>query len=222
MGFLDRLFGNKKNTSPQPTMQQGPIRFGSESAATMTSAPAPTYGSKPTLSDEQALQRYRYMLQTAPPETIERAHAEAFAQLTPAQRAQVLQALSAELPPHERQSYNPSHDDPQTMARIATRTEMRQPGSVERILGSVPSRSGGMGGMGMGGLAAGTILGALAAGFVGSMVANAFFEEMGDPFAEEMEGIEEATALAEDPMGAVEENVGDFGDFGGDFGGEEW
>ena len=37
-------------------------------------------------ADEQAIARYRYMLKTAPPETIEQAHAEAFAQLTPEQR----------------------------------------------------------------------------------------------------------------------------------------
>ena len=36
--------------------------------------------------DEAAIARYRYMLKTAPPETIEQAHAEAFAQLTPEQR----------------------------------------------------------------------------------------------------------------------------------------
>jgi hypothetical protein len=33
-------------------------------------------------SDEAAVERYRYMLRTAPPETIELAHAEAFAKLT--------------------------------------------------------------------------------------------------------------------------------------------
>src|SRR4029453_19468509 len=42
-------------------------------------------------ADEQAIARYRYMLKTAPPETIEQAHAEAFAQLTPEQRRQGLQ-----------------------------------------------------------------------------------------------------------------------------------
>ena len=36
------------------------------------------------MSDEQALQRYRYMVQTAPPEMVEQAHEEAFAKLTPA------------------------------------------------------------------------------------------------------------------------------------------
>jgi hypothetical protein len=33
---------------------------------------------RPQSADEQAIARYRYMLKTAPPETIEQAHAEAF------------------------------------------------------------------------------------------------------------------------------------------------
>ena len=36
------------------------------------------------MTDEQAIQRYRYMLQTAPPETVEQAHAEAFRRIAPA------------------------------------------------------------------------------------------------------------------------------------------
>lgn len=47
-----------------------------------------------TMSDEQALERYRYMLATAPPDEIERAHEEAFARLTPEQRRLALQALA--------------------------------------------------------------------------------------------------------------------------------
>ena len=67
MGFLDRLFGRKEEPQGQ--------------------AAAPTYPShgdrkyQPPNADEQALQRYRYMLKTAPPETIEQAHEEAFAKL---------------------------------------------------------------------------------------------------------------------------------------------
>ena len=34
-------------------------------------------------ADDQAIARYHYMLKTAPPETIEQAHAEAFAKLSP-------------------------------------------------------------------------------------------------------------------------------------------
>ena len=68
MGFLDRIFGNEKPAvAPRNRIA--------------------TAGSP----DEQALQRYRYMLQTAPPETIEQAHREAFAKLTPEQRQLVLQ-----------------------------------------------------------------------------------------------------------------------------------
>ena len=46
-------------------------------------------------TDEQAIARYRYRLKTAPPETIEQAHAEAFAQLTPEQRQQLLMTITS-------------------------------------------------------------------------------------------------------------------------------
>ena len=46
----------------------------------------------PAQTDEQALARYRYMLATAPPEDIERAHEEAFTRLTPEQRRAALEA----------------------------------------------------------------------------------------------------------------------------------
>ena len=52
-------------------------------------------------SDQQAIERYRYMLRTAPPETIEQAHAEAFATLTESQRRAVLQGLREATPPRE-------------------------------------------------------------------------------------------------------------------------
>jgi hypothetical protein len=55
-------------------------------------------GRRAMSADEQAIARYRYMLKTAPPETIEQAHAEAFAQLSPEQRRRVLQEL-AEITP---------------------------------------------------------------------------------------------------------------------------
>ena len=52
--------------------------------------------------DEQALAWYRYMLKTAPPETIEQAHVEAFAKLTPQQRRMLLEQLRAEMPEADR------------------------------------------------------------------------------------------------------------------------
>jgi hypothetical protein len=114
MGFLDWLFGRKDEPRTQPA--------------------APTYrgpgdgGHQPPDAGEQALQRYRYMLKTAPPETIEQAHEEAFAKLTPDQRAQALRELAAETPEGERAALAGGRDDPKSLARLATRAEMRQPG----------------------------------------------------------------------------------------------
>ncbi|MDT0350214.1 hypothetical protein [Pseudonocardia charpentierae] len=156
--------------------------------------------------DEAAVERYRYMLRTAPPETIEQAHAEAFAKLTPEQRQKVLADVSAELPPSERAM----SDDPRSLARMATRAEMRNPGTMERTLGG-----GRGGGMGMGGMIAGTLLASVAGAFIGTAIADAFLDDegAGDAGGEEM-------AAAEDP-GVEDPGAGDFGgDFGGgDFGG---
>src|SRR5215218_9185795 len=169
MGFLDRLFGRKEEPQGQ--------------------AAAPTYPShgdreyQPSNADEQALQRYRYMLRTAPPETIEQAHEEAF-------------------------------------AKLATRSEIRQPGSIERIFGGT-GRGPGMGGMG------GTLLGSLAAGFVGSIIAQQFLSSMGDDaFGEgdtsEQSGNDETDNTGDDSgdYGSDDYGSGDFG--GGDFGGGDF
>ena len=159
MGFLDRLFGRREEPPMQP--------------AALTYDP-PGTGGQQRLSeaDEQALQRYRYMLRTAPPETIEQAHEEAFAKLTPAQRAQTLRELAGVTPENERGALAGGQDDPKSLARLATRAEMRQPGVMERIFGGT-SRGPIMGGMG------GTLLGSLAAGFVGSMIAQEFLGSVG-------------------------------------------
>lgn len=82
------------------------------------------------MDDKQALDRYRYMLRTAPPDDIERAHQEAFAQLTPEQRAAALRQLAEHVP-----SSDVGGDDPKSLARAATRAEMREPGTLERAFG---------------------------------------------------------------------------------------
>jgi hypothetical protein len=119
-------------------------------------------------ADEQAIARYRYMLETAPPETIEQAHAEAFAQLTPEQRRLVLQKLAENVPATERASVEQSGANPQALARVATRAEIRQPGTMERMFGQA-------GGMSMGGLVAGTLLSSVAGTVLGSVIAREFF-----------------------------------------------
>jgi hypothetical protein len=116
--------------------------------------------------DEQALARYRYMLRTAPPETIEQAHAEAFARLTPEQRRMLLEQLRAEVPKAE-VAY--ATDNPQALARLATRAEVRQPGTMERLFGGVPGAAPGFGGM-----IAGSLLGSMAGTVLGTMIAQNF------------------------------------------------
>src|ERR687885_857320 len=157
MGFLDRLFGRREEPQTQPAE---PAPYGPGEERQLSDA------------DGQALQRYRYMLRTAPPEMVEQAHEEAFAKLTPAQRAQVLRELATVTPEGERAALAEGRDDPRTLARLATRAEMRRPGVMERTLGGT--------GMGMGGMMAGTIFGSLVAGFVGSMIAEQFFDSVGD------------------------------------------
>lgn len=112
-------------------------------------------------ADDQAIERYRYLLRTAPPETIEQAHAEAFAQLTPEQRRQLLQEMRGTVPAAELAQVEQSGASPQALARVATRAEMRQPGSAERMLG--------------GGMMAGSFLSGIAGAVIGSMIAQHFF-----------------------------------------------
>jgi hypothetical protein len=160
-------------------------------------------------TDEQALERYRYMLATAPPEDIERAHEEAFARLTPEQRRQALQALAQHVPETELRG-----DDPASLARAATRAEVRQPGTIERAWGS------GGAGFGLGSW----FLTTLAASFIGTAIAQSFFDNdqgaYGDQQAEG-DGGETADAGMDDQgdFGGDDFGGGDIG--GGDFGGED-
>jgi hypothetical protein len=158
---------------------------GGQGTAAPYGAPQRPAAPGPRDPDEAAVERYRYMLRTAPPETIEQAHAEAFAQLTPEQRQRVLADVSQDLPPAERAT----SDDPQALARMATRAEMRQPGTMERSLGG--GVGGGMGGrgMGMGGMIAGTLLASVAGAFIGSAIADAFLDD--NPMPEDMAAPEE-------------------------------
>jgi hypothetical protein len=194
MGFFSRLFGTDQGENSHPA----------------AGAPAGRPGST-------ALERYRYMLQTAPPETIEQAHQEAFEKLGSEQRRQLLRELAEAAPPHERGAIQAtSPDDSRALARVATRAEIRQPGVMERTM-SGPGFGGGMGGLGT------SLLGSFAAGFVGSMVAQSFFSAMGG-FAGF--GGEDATASLDQDAGAEAESAADADysdDFdGGDFGGGDF
>ena len=184
MGFMDTIKGW---FAPQSAPQPAPAPSRMPSAAP---APPPASGRNP---DEVAIERYRYMLRTAPPETIEQAHAEAFAKLTPEQRQQVLAQLSADLPESERAR----SAEPQDLARMATRAEINRPGTMERTFG------GRGGAPGMGSMFAGSMLGTIAGVVIGTAIADAFF-------------IDDAGTV--DAAGA-EDTGGDAGSEGGDAGG---
>jgi hypothetical protein len=118
--------------------------------------------------DAAAVERYRYLLRTAPPDDLERAHAEAFERLTPQQRAMVRQDLQAWVPAGEA----PRSDDPRDLARVATRAEARSPGTLERAFGG--GQAPGMGA---------SFLQTFAAVFVATSMAQMLFGTWGDPMA---------------------------------------
>ncbi|HEU5223616.1 MAG TPA: hypothetical protein VFU07_08035 [Candidatus Lumbricidophila sp.] len=215
MGFFDRLFGNQQPVRPEQTWPPVPPQAPGAGAGTLAysgagAAPAPMS------EDQRAIARYRYLLRTAPPEAIEQAHAEAFAALTPAQRQQVLVSLQADAPANER----PTADDPASLARAATRQELRQPGSLERSFGRP--------GMGFGSMVASSMLGTIAGVVIGTAIADMLTpDSLVDAGAADA-GSVDADAADADASGtdagatdAAADTGGDWGSeaAGGDFGG---
>ena len=168
-------------------------------------------------SDELAIERYRYLLRTAPPEEIERAHAEAFAALTPEQRQKVIEGLASTTPESELAA---AGDDPDRLARVATRAEMREPGTMERVYGQMPARGGFLGGLGFGG----TFLNTLAGAFVGTAIASTLFGSYGyppgDPANPDSGGGDSGDG--DSGEGGDGGDAADGGDYGGDVGGGDF
>lgn len=211
MGFLDKLLGRE----PRMQSQGGaPGAGGGSWSPQGGGAPGQpqhfqTAGSQASGEDARAIARYRYLLRTAPPETLEQVHAEAFAQLTPEQRQQVLASLTQEAP----QGEAPASAEPQDLARAATRAEMRQPGTLERTFGR-----GSFGGMGMGGTLMGSMMGTIAGVVVGSAIANALFADYGSS-PEAAEAGEAGADTGGGDTGEGGDTSGSGGDAGGDTGG---
>ena len=208
MDFFKRLLGNDDPATPRRQQDRRARRHRSLSP------------------DEQAIERYRYLVRTAPPETIEEVHAEAFARLTPEQRGMVLEGLAQDMSASEQRAAAAAGDDPRALARVATRAEMRAPGTLERTWNRMPAT----GGMGMGGFMTGNVLSASAGVVAGSMIADAFLggsdfdPGLGDVAADAgaaaeggMSEIAGGIGDFSDDLGSGFGGFGDFGDFGGDF-----
>ncbi|MGG7462960.1 hypothetical protein [Plantibacter sp. YIM 135347] len=104
MGFLDRLLGRDLTPAPEPARS----------------------------ADEIAVERYERFLRTAPSGAIERAHVEAFEQLTPDQLAILFDRFSAHA---ETPAERPVDARPATLAKAATEAEATEPGVLKRLFG---------------------------------------------------------------------------------------
>ena len=147
MSFFDKIFGRKKaprpprrpTAQPRPGYPQPPQSYPpqqSQQYGIYPPVPPRQPGrSRPSAMSpaEQAQARYRYMLRTAPPATIEQVHAGAFAQFTPQQRHVMMEQLSMYLTPEERAAGLGVRDDPDSLAHAATLIEIRRPGTLESI-----------------------------------------------------------------------------------------
>lgn len=207
MGLLDRL----KSYLNDDTPRGGSSGYGAGAAPSRRAA-------APRSEDEIAVDRYRYLLRTAPPDAVEEVHAEAFATLTPQQRRMVFEELSQNAAAADR----PASDDPRTLARSATRSELRQPGFLERTLGS--GAGGGRGaGPGLGTMIGGSLLGTVAGVVIGSAIADMVLPGIGDFGSDLADGAGDfagdAGAAADDLGNGSGFDGGGFGDFGGDGGG---
>lgn len=196
-----------------------------QQAGTPSSAPrGSAAGAHLPQSDRDALARYDYLLRTEPPERLEQVHQEAFARLTPEQRAVVLERLSTALPAGER----PRSADSAELARAATRGEAAQPGLMKRVLGSGAGR-GALAGVGLaaaGGLAVAIAGGAIASAAAGPILAEAAnlgvdfmgLADVGDGLTASVEGLagdlgataSEAVAGGTDALGGLGEQASDF------------
>ena len=192
MGFLDRLLGRPEQPEPSRT----------------AAAPQRT-------DDEIAVERYRYLLRTAPPETIEQVHTEAFSKLTDEQRDLLFQQLTENAMEGER----PANAEPATLAKSATRAELRQPGTMERSM----APRGGAGGMGFGSMMASSLLGTVAGYVIGSALVGAFLPDAGAEGSTDASGEDggDSGDSGDSGYGSSDASGGDSGgDFGaGDFGG---
>ena len=197
MGLFDQLFGSGDDNA-----RSAPQR------------------NTPRTDDEIAVERYRYLLRTAPPETIEQVHAEAFSKLTQEQRDLLFTQLSDGAQTGEA----PRDAAPASLATAATRQELRTPGTMERSLGG--------GGMGFGGMMASSLLGTVAGYVIGSALVGAFLPDgnsgadgSADPASADSADSASADSAdsADSAGGAGGDASGDFGgDSGGDFGGGDF
>lgn len=198
----DAVTGDRPATTPSADELSRPH---ASPASTDRYAPpaASRVSSEMSAGDRAAIARYDYLLRTADPDQVEQMHREAFARLTPEQRAHVRERMGADLAPHER----PRSDSADDLARTAARAEAARPGRMSGLLAKA-----GRGGLIATGVAgAGGLLAAVAGGAIISSVAGPLLEsagQMGVDFAGLAEGVDlEAMASGID-LASLADNSG--------------
>ena len=205
MGFLDRLFGASSDDEYRETTNK--VRAASAARS----------------QDEIAVERYRYLLRTAPPETIEKVHEEAFANLTAEQRKMLFAQLTAGAPRGEA----PAADDAHSLAVSATRSEMRRPGTMEKSLANVssvndqagaPAGGSALGGgpPGFGSMFGSSLLGSIAGYVIASTMMSAFLP---GPMGTDAGGADAGSGdgASGDNSSGDSGSAGDAGDSSGEF-----
>lgn len=155
--------------SPAYTPPTAPASAG---RPTLAPPPAGATAARPVVgseADRRAIARYDYLLQTADPHQVEQIHRDAFARLTPAQRAQVEARMRSELPP----VLQPASASAPDLARAAGRAEASQPGRMRGLLARVGTGAA----VGAGAAAGVGLLGLVAGGAVVSSVAGPLLAE---------------------------------------------
>jgi hypothetical protein len=206
MGFFDRLFGNPVQEPEKAPEQRRAPQHAAEPSDT------PGRDAQGRTDDDIAVERYHYLLRTAPPETIEKVHQEAFAKLTPEQRELLFTQLSKNAPSGDA----PRDSEPASLAVSATRSELRQPGTMERSMGG--------NGLSFGGMVGSSLLGTVAGYVIGSaLVSTLFPADAGADAAAADSGSADAGGdqSADTDADTVSADGGDYGS-GGDFGGGDF
>lgn len=128
------------NSSPRDSRHGAPL---SRPAVPRTVATLPdgtrAFGKLPDAADLEG--RYRFMLEAAPGETVERATTAALANLDPTDRERLQEQLEPVAPEEEPLPF-PRTLDPARLARLAARAEQHQPGLLESMLCALSPSNG--------------------------------------------------------------------------------
>lgn len=217
------------SSAPAYTPPPAPASAGRPTLAPPPSGASAAPGARPVAgseADRRAIARYDYLLQTADPHQVEQIHRDAFARLTPAQRAQVEARMRSELPP----ALRPTSASASDLARAAGRAEASQPGRMRGLLARVGTGAA----VGAGAAVGVGLLGLVAGGAVVSSVAGPLLAEAAglgidlDALAGgvDVEGIASSMGgFAEDQVSGIGEQVSGLGEqvtgWGEQFGGFE-